>query len=160
MVTPRGRDFTIIVPERLAVMGRPGLYASLEEDLRLLRENKVGAIVSLTDTPLDLEAVRAAGFEYLHEPVVDFSPPTEEQLDRIMVFIGRQAEEAGRLVLVHCGAGLGRSGTVAAAYLVKLGMEPKAAIARVRELRPFSVETRDQENAVAEYAARLRGRIN
>ena len=60
------------------------------------------------------------------------------------------------MVLVHCGAGLGRSGTVAAAYLVKCGYEPKAAIARVREVRPFSIETREQEQSVSDYAERLR----
>jgi protein-tyrosine phosphatase len=104
--------------------------------------------------------MRRSELAYLHEPVLDFTPPTVEQIDRIMDFIARQAESTGRLVLVHCGAGLGRSGTVAAAFLVRSGWEPRAAIARVRELRPFAIETEEQERAVVDYAGRLRGRIN
>jgi len=154
------RSFTVIVPGKLAVMSRPGLYGSLEDDLAYLREQQVGAIVSLTDTPLPAEAIRRRELAYLHEPVTDFTAPAPEQLDRIMDFIAGQTERAGRLVLVHCGAGLGRSGTVAAAFLVRSGMEPRAAVARVRELRPFAIETEEQERAVVDYAARLRGRIN
>ncbi len=154
------RSFTIIVPGRLAVMNRPGLYGSLEEDLAFLREQQVGAVVSLTSSPLPADAVRANGMEYLHEAIADFTAPTAEQIDRIMDFVVRHADGVGRTVLVHCGAGLGRSGTVAAAYLVRQGWEPRAAIARVRELRPFSVETEEQEQAVIDYASRMRGRIN
>ena len=75
----------------------------------------------------------------------------------VLEFIALQSEKPGRMVLVHCGAGLGRSGTVAAAFLVREGMEPGAAIERVRALRPFSVETEEQETAVEAYARRLRG---
>jgi protein-tyrosine phosphatase len=35
-------------------------------------------------------------------------------------------------VVVHCAAGLGRSGTFAACLLLQAGMEPAAAIAAVR----------------------------
>ena len=157
MTGASGRSFTIIVPGRLAVMNRPGMYTSLGEDLAFLHGERVGAIVSLTTMPLDIEAVRRAELEYLHEPVPDFTAPGPEQLGRIIEFIARQSEELERLVLVHCGAGLGRSGTVAAAYLVRGGLEPGAAIERVRKLRPFSVETAEQESAVEAYARRLRG---
>lgn len=151
-----GRSFTVIVPGRLAVMNRPGMYGPLGEDLRFLRSEGVGAIVSLTALPLDGEQLRLAEIDCLHEPVVDFTAPDAAQLERILEFIDAQSR-AGRVVLVHCGAGLGRSGTVAAAWLVRSGMEARAAIERVRELRPFSVETRDQEQAVEDYARRLRG---
>ena len=154
------RSFTVILPGKLAVMNRPGLYGSLEDDLGFLRREGVGAIVSLTDTPLAAEAVRRGEFEYLHEPVIDFTAPSPEQLERILDFIARQAEGAGRMVLVHCGAGLGRSGTVVAAYLVRCGWDGRQAIERIRELRPYSIETREQEQAVIAYADKLRGQVN
>jgi len=151
-----GRSYTEIVPGKLAVMGRPGMYNPLPEDLAWLRRQGIGAVVSLTGMPLDDSELRRAELECLHEPIVDFAPPEPDQLDRIVGFILEQ-NRAGRKVLVHCGAGLGRSGTVAAAFLVHSGMGAAQAIARVRELRPYSVETREQEEAVEDYARRLRG---
>jgi protein tyrosine phosphatase len=58
-------------------------------------------------------------------------------------------------VAVHCGAGLGRSGTPIAAYLVSQGAAPDDAIALVRARRPGSIETAEQEVAVHEFARRL-----
>jgi protein-tyrosine phosphatase len=60
----------------------------------------------------------------------------------------------GVRVAVHCGAGLGRSGTLLAAYLVSQGAAPDAAIADVRAARPGSIETDEQEAAVHYFAHR------
>ena len=62
-----------------------------------------------------------------------------------------------RAVGVHCGAGMGRTGTFLAAYLVSQGMTAHDAIAEVRRLRPGSIETPAQERAVAQYEASLKG---
>jgi atypical dual specificity phosphatase len=152
-----GRSYTEIVPGRLAVMGRPGMYNPLAQDLAFLRRQGIGAVVSLTGMPLDDAELGRAELDCLHEAVPDFAPPEPEQLDRILDYI-LEHNRAGRSVLVHCGAGLGRSGTVAAAFLVHGGMGATEAIARVRELRPYSVETREQEQAVEDYEKRLRGK--
>ena len=52
---------------------------------------------------------------------------------------------------IHCGAGLGRTGTLLACYFVSKGMTAKNAVARVRRLRPGSIETAEQERAVEEF---------
>ena len=59
-------------------------------------------------------------------------------------------------VAVHCGAGLGRTGTVVAAYFVTRGLGPREAIVKVRDLRPGSIETVEQERAVEAFARRLK----
>ncbi len=88
----------------------------------------------------------------LYEPVPDFSAPTLEQLDRMARWIEDQIENWERPVVVTCHAGIGRTGTVLAAYLVYTGYEPQRAIDLVRELRPRSIQTRAQEQAVHNYA--------
>jgi len=62
--------------------------------------------------------------------------------------------------VVSCYAGIGRTGTVLACYLVHRGEEPAEAIIRVRRLRPGSIETPEQETAVRQYAAWVHGSAN
>jgi atypical dual specificity phosphatase len=69
-----------------------------------------------------------------------------------------RATEKGMGVAVHCGAGLGRTGVVLAGYFVAKGMSASNAIAKVRKLRPGSVETDEQAEAVAEFARRRKAR--
>src|SRR5581483_7280199 len=98
-----------------------------------------------------------AGLLVMHVPVIDMDAPTQEQLDRCVSALMR-ARAQGMGVAVHCTAGLGRTGAVLAAYFVAQGFTPRAAVARVRELRPGSIETADQESAVEEFAARRAAR--
>jgi protein-tyrosine phosphatase len=51
----------------------------------------------------------------------------------------------GQGIAIHCRAGLGRSGLVAASLLVRRGVMPANAIQTVRNCRPRAIETADQE---------------
>lgn len=63
-------------------------------------------------------------------------------------------------VAVHCFHGRGRTGTILACYLVKTrGMAAKDAISYVRRERPWSVETRDQEETVYVYEQNILKRL-
>jgi len=59
---------------------------------------------------------------------------------------------------VHCGAGLGRTGTVLACYLVSRGLTAEQAIGEVRLARPGAVEAVSQVAFVYAYEALLRSR--
>ena len=88
----------------------------------------------------------------LYEPVPDFAAPTLAQIDRMTRWIEDQIENWERPVVVTCHAGIGRTGTVLACYLVYTGYAPQTAIDLVRELRPRSIQTREHEQAVFDYA--------
>lgn len=123
------------------------------DDLAWLRRHGVQLVVSLTETPLPRNWVNDTGLLAVNVPVPDMEPPTDRQLDHVLETI-RKANAAGMGVAVHCGAGLGRTGTVLAAYFVARGLPPHQAVEKVRDLRPGSVETAEQERAVERYAGR------
>jgi atypical dual specificity phosphatase len=141
--------FSWVDQPRLAAMARP----QSPDDLGWLRRHGVQVLVSLTEDPLPRHWVNDAGLLAVNVPVPDMEPPSDRQLDHLLETI-RRANATGMGVAVHCGAGLGRTGTVLAAYFVTRGMPPHDAVERVRELRPGSVETAEQERAVERFASR------
>lgn len=59
--------------------------------------------------------------------------------------------------VVHCGAGIGRAGTIAAAVLVSMGAPIEDALATVLASRPTAgPQSREQELALAAYAVRVK----
>ena len=141
--------FSWVDRPHLAALSRP----QEADDLAWLRRHGIQVLVSLTEDPPPRQWVNDAGLLAVHVPVPDMDAPTDRQLDHLVDTI-RRAKAAGLGVAVHCGAGMGRTGTVLAAYFVAEGLPPADAVAKVRELRPGSVETAEQERAVERYAAR------
>jgi atypical dual specificity phosphatase len=117
----------------------------------------VHLVISLTESPVDASALEARGMDALHLPIADFQAPTLEQ-QRELVLAVQARQDAGEVVAIHCLAGLGRTGTMLATWLVHEGADPLSAIDEVRTLRPGSVETYAQEQAVARYATAMEAR--
>ena len=144
-------NFSFVISGTLAGMERPGTFARLRDDLEFLKMRRISAIVSLTEAALEKAFIEEFGFRYLHLPLADFTPPTPIQVDEFIKF-QRDSEGAGLATVVHCGAGLGRTGTMLACALVSRGFAAELAINRIRILRPYSIETIEQENAIRLYA--------
>ncbi len=125
------------------------------DDLDWLRRHGIDVMITLTESPVPRQWVNEAGLLAVNVPVQDMEPPSDRQLDHILDTI-RKANTSGMGVVVHCGAGMGRTGTVLAAYFVTRGLPPRDAVNTVRELRPGSVETVEQEQAVERFATRVR----
>jgi len=128
-------------------------YPRREAVLAELARQSVSLLINLHERPHDPARLTRHGLTELHLPVADFTPPSQAQLDRGIAAI-TAATAAGERVAVHCGAGRGRTGTLLACYLIYQGLDADAAIARVRAIRPGSVETRAQAAAVKAYQDR------
>jgi atypical dual specificity phosphatase len=113
----------------------------------------ISVLINLDERSHAPEVLSRIGLSEIHLPTPDFSPPSIADLERGVAAIA-QSVAAGQRVAVHCGAGLGRTGTLLACYLVHLNFSPEAAIDRIRALRPGSIETERQVNAVHEFARR------
>jgi atypical dual specificity phosphatase len=123
----------------------PGPY------LDWLEYRGIEVIVNLTEEPY-----RARGFRVHHVPIAGQMAPEDEQIVHACRLI-RRALRDGRRVYVHCHAGCGRTGTIVACYLVyRLRIDAEEAMGIVRALRPCSIETDGQEDAVVRWAGRLR----
>ena len=145
--------------------GRRDRRRDLDADLAVLVDEGVTRLLSLLpDTELEWAGVpdlpvraRAVGIDYRQFPVPDMAVPGLEDA-RELVRWCREGVAAGGRVVITCMGGLGRSGTIAACYLVEQGLSAPQAISAVRRARgPRAVETRSQEAFVAAYAATTHG---
>lgn len=88
-------------------------------------------------------AVGIEGDRYLYLPTVDDTAPSLEALRAGVRFIDDVVGSGGS-VYVHCGSGVGRAPTMAAAYLVSTGLSPTEAWKVIRRVRPFIRPTAEQ----------------
>ena len=128
-------------------------YPRNEAAFASLAQQGICVLINLQEREHDPSLLARHGLTEVHLPVRDFTPPSPEQLDAGVEVI-TQALAEGKGVAVHCRAGLGRTGTLLACYLVHKGLQAEEAIAQVRATRPGSVETLSQEAAVLAYAKR------
>lgn len=148
------RNFSWVVDNQLAGMGHPGHGETADTRYAYLANRDVSLMVSLTETAPESALLDVHGIAQVHLPVVDFTAPTLMQLDTFVTTTADELMIGGRVV-VHCAAGQGRTGTFLAAWFVASGATSAEAIDHVRELRPGSIETKDQVDIVFEYAASL-----
>jgi hypothetical protein len=116
-----------------------------------LEKAGVTGVLSLREEFCDREAGIAPA-HYLRISTPDDEAPSMDQLAAGVAFIQSELDHGG-CVYVHCGAGVGRAATMAAAYMIAQGMSHDASWSAIRKVRPFIRPTPPQLTAIEEWAS-------
>lgn len=150
-------NFSWLIEELLAGSDVPLTFSQY----RWLLNQGIMSIVTVREKPLPSEWVhkvinnkKYGKFEhinYFHLKVKNKDVPSLQELDSMVDYIHNQINEK-RPVAVHCSGGKGRTGTMLAAYLIKMQhLNAEEAIKQMRKMRPGSVESKKQQARLYEY---------
>ncbi|KAF8652873.1 hypothetical protein AX16_004094 [Volvariella volvacea WC 439] len=157
------RFFRWLIPYHIAIMSTP----RREEDIDALASSALGIshILTLTEeTPLPAAWFLSRPVTNTFLPIANYHAPSIEQVDLVMRLISNHNNAP---MLIHCGGGKGRAGTVAACYLSAFGfsrprydqerpeLSAAEAISTLRHLRPGSIETSQQEDFVSKWCSTI-----
>ena len=86
-------------------------------------------------------------------PTIDDQAPTLEDLTKGVSFIERAVGSGGK-VYIHCGGGVGRAPTMAAAYFISVGYTCEESLSLIRSVRPF-IQVMSPQLALLRYLEAL-----
>lgn len=148
----------------LAIMGRPYVERDVPASLQNVARLGIRQVVSLLEPVearrLGLDGERreaqAQGMAFVSFPIKDMGTPgSVDEFAAITLKLFGQIE-AGNNTLVHCHAGIGRSGLFAAGLLLHAGMDAEQAFAHVSKMRGLRVpETINQHAWLLSNQARI-----
>lgn len=151
MPASRGPNgFSWLVPGRLAGTPWPGVVHDMDSDLKALSRCGITMLITLTEKDFPQDALARNGLKNFHLPVYDQEPPTVAQMQMLLARMS-VALRRGEVLAVHCLAGLGRTGTVLAAWLVREGLTAEEALRRVRLIDAQYVQSEAQEALLYEF---------
>lgn len=130
------------VPGSLWLGSMPGRFEAWNVFEAQAQRNRLALVVCLTprselaELSPDYHGAVAQGklpFRWMHVPMRNFGLPEDPQQFRRDVEQIAQALRQGDAVMMHCAAGIGRTGSTAACVLKALGLGTEEALQRVRD---------------------------
>ena len=137
-----------------AIMARPSLEQGDPASVVNISRLGINLVVSLLEDneartlglDAEREVVKALGMDFVSFPIPDMGlPRSVEEFTSLSKMLLKQVD-TGSNILVHCHAGIGRSGLMAAGILLHCDLDPQQAFAHVSKMRGVRVpETPEQE---------------
>ncbi len=145
MITGKPDNFSWLIEGKLAGSAIPTSF----EEIKWLIDGGVKSIVTVREESLDDDWMK--NINYLHIHSNDMGVPEFEDLVKAVDFIHQRITN-NEPVMVHCLAGLGRTGTILACYLIKYQkLSADDSIQKVRESRPGSIQSFPQEEIIFQF---------
>jgi protein-tyrosine phosphatase len=149
----------------LVIMGKPRGGDWLDDEIAGLQQSGIHLVVSLLE-PAEIQEVALTheseicarhGIEYVSFPMPDRGlPPSYQAMTSLITSLQRQLEQ-GKGVAIHCRAGIGRSGVVAACVFLHRGWTPDQALAVIARDRRVPVpDTPEQHQWIETYYHQMR----
>jgi protein-tyrosine phosphatase len=141
-MTLRQVDLPPGVPGSLWLSAMPGRFGAWGEFEREAQQAGLQMVVCLTprDEVRELSPAYHAAimrseapYEWLNLPVPNYGVPQDRDTFRHGIERIASALRAGKPVMMHCAAGMGRTGSAAACVLKALGSSTSEALQRVRD---------------------------
>ena len=128
---------------RLAIIPRPRGHDWLLDDIMFLRRAGVDVVVSaLTAAEIEelglveeTQLCRNSGLEFISIPIEDRSVPGSLSEFRGLIHALTEYLRNGKVVAVHCRAGIGRSSMIVASALIRNGFSVESAFSAIEEAR-------------------------
>ena len=150
MITGKPDNFSWIIDKKLAGSAIP----TSKEEVDWLKEEGVKSIVTIREEPLEEEWLE--DINYLHIHSNDMGVPEFDDLINSVDFLHQRITN-DEPVMVHCLAGLGRTGTILACYMIKYEqMSADDAIQKVRNERHGSIQSFSQEEIIFRFEKSLK----
>jgi protein-tyrosine phosphatase len=146
---------------RLAIMPRPRSGEWLTDEIAGWSRLGVQTVVSLLEprevSELDLadqeSLCRGVNLQFVSFPIPDRGVPSSSVKFANLVAVLEEGLRSGESVAVHCRAGIGRSGLLAACILGTFGVDPDSAFGMLSRARGVAVPDTDAQVAwVREFA--------
>ncbi|WP_110721406.1 protein-tyrosine phosphatase family protein [Thiolinea disciformis] len=154
VIRPTLYTLSFAIKGKLSLMARPLGEEHLEEYIQGLQQLNITTVVSLLESQeqyelgLRQQPVYCANYDltYIHFPIPDRGLPSTPKALELAKQLWQRIDE-GEHVVIHCRAGIGRTGIIAGAVLVASGIKPPQALQLISEARGVKVPDTDEQEA-------------